>query len=512
MLAYTPEVSVCLHELCQCLQELNCSSSMTSSIASSAEADLTQVIPMLVDGIAQEIAERREMKVTFVADHKQHDLSSWKLLKDEIMHDVRFIWQRPNDLNHPRPYFVISLANEGLLMNPINTTNEMVPKDIKGSGAYTDPGQPAALWRAGSYGSALSTLRTKLLAAMEGQFTTKAAPRLSSVVQFQLGTHPNRMAPPDWIGSPLALEAFLHLRAWHAKYPKDSGNKYCLELNTHSAGVHGIAFELNTVLHRQWRYDMDWLKKLREFDLLSHYKKRQLCESALQSLEYDPKRIPIVADPGYGHSQLDTSGEADAQDYDAQINALMDGGVPPSFRATPSSSGTSSSSLSGGFGFSSGAAPPTAKAMPRSSTATTCPCPTSQQGGQANKIRKIQDVMQRVLTPTPSDSKYRRMPPVSQQAFAFLPATEVSPSVFFSLTWRKSDQGWKTSATPPYSNLIRDVRNRRPDNEVLHIQLYASDLAMLPFHSRLIWLIPFPAEWSWLPTWCPGVMYTLRAM
>ena len=55
------------------------------------------------------------------------------------------------------------------------------------------------------------------------------------------------------------------------------------------------------------------------------------------------------------------------------------------------------------------------------------------------------------------------------------------------------------------SNLIRDVRSRRPDNEVLHIQLHASDLAMLPFHTRLIWLIPFPAEWYWLPSWCPGV-------
>ena len=153
-------------------------------------------------------ADRRDMRVTFVADHKQHDLSSWSFLKDEIMHDVNFVWQRPNDLNHPRPYFKISLAKEQLLMPPINVTSDCVPKDIKGSGAYTEPGQPAALWQAGSYGSALSTLRTKLLAAMEGQFTTKAAPRLSSVVQFQLGTHPNRMVPNGWIGSPLALEAF----------------------------------------------------------------------------------------------------------------------------------------------------------------------------------------------------------------------------------------------------------------------------------------------------------------
>ena len=137
---------------------------------------------MLVDGIAQEIGEeRRDMRVTFVADHKQHDLSCWKLLKHEIMPDVNFVWARPNDLNHPRAYFEISLANEQLLMNPINVTSDCVPKDIKGSGAYTDPGQP----------------------------------------------------------------------------------------------------ELHTVLHHQWRYDTNWVKKLRDFDLLTHYNKRKLCESAL---------------------------------------------------------------------------------------------------------------------------------------------------------------------------------------------------------------------------------------
>ena len=65
--------------------------------------------------------------------------------------------------------------------------------------------------------------------------------------------------------------------------------------------------------------------------------------------------------------------------------------------------------------------------------------------------------------------------------FAFLPSTDVSPPVFFSCTWRKTDQGWRTSATPPFTNLIRDARSRRPDQEILHIQLHASDLAMLPF-------------------------------
>ena len=220
-----------------------------------------------------------------------------------------------------------------------------------------------------------------------------------------------------WTGSPLALEAFLHLHAWHAKYPKDSGHKYCLELNTHSAGVYGIAFELHTVLQHQWRYDVNWLTKLRDFDLLTHYKKRQLCESALHSLVYDPTKIPCKTDPGYGHVQLDTSGEADAEDYDAQISALMEGRTPPSFG--PSSSSATSSDLSGGgYATLSAAAIPTAKTVPKPSTSTTRPCQTSQ-GGQANKIRKIQDVMKTSvpLTPTPSSSRFRQMPPISQTAY-----------------------------------------------------------------------------------------------
>ena len=253
--------------------------------------------------------KRLERKDATCESRLLHDLSSWSHLKYELMPETSFVWARPNDLNHPRPYFKISLANDNLLMNPINTPNECVPKDIiptgtPGSCAYTEPGQPAPLWQAGSYGSALSTLRTKLLAAMEGPFTTKAAPRLSSVVQFQLGAHPNRMTPPGWIGSPLALEAFLHLHAWHAKYPKDSGSKYYLELNTHSAGVCGIAFELHTVLHHQWRYDLNWVKKLRDFDLLTHYNKRKLCESALHSLGYDPKHIPCTFSVAHGASLI----------------------------------------------------------------------------------------------------------------------------------------------------------------------------------------------------------------
>ena len=167
-------------------------------------------------------------------------------------------------------------------------------------------------------------------------------------------------------------------------------------------------------MHHQWRYDTNWLQKLQTFDLLSFYNKRKLCESALQSLGYDPKRLPRTADPEYGHSQLDSSGEADAQAYDAQINALIDGGVLPLSGAPPLSSGATSASLSGGFSFACSAAPPSAKEMPRTSTSVTRPCPAAAQGEQAPKMRKLQDVFR--MMPTPSNSLYRLCPPISQQA------------------------------------------------------------------------------------------------
>ena len=104
--------------------------------------------------------------------------------------------------------------------------------------------------------------------------------------------------------------------------------------------------------------------------------------------------------------------------YDAQTNALMHGGMPPFSGALPSSSGATSAGLSGGFSVPRSAAPPSAKATPRTSTSVTRPCPTSTQGEQAPKIRKLQDVMKDVfpMMPTPSSSLYRLCPPISQQA------------------------------------------------------------------------------------------------
>ena len=89
----------------------------------------------------------------------------------------------------------------------------------------------------------------------------------------------------------------------------------------------------------------------------------------------------------------------------------------PRLHLGPSSSGATTTCLSGGYTTHIATAVPTAKAMPKSSTSTTRPCPTSQ-GGQASKIRKIQDVMKNSfpMAPTPSTNRYREMPPISRQA------------------------------------------------------------------------------------------------
>ena len=72
----------------------------------------------------------------------------------------------------------------------------------------------------------------------------------------------------------------------------------------------------------------------------------------------------------------------------------------------PSSSGATSASLSGGFGFPCSAAQPSAKAMPRTSTSVTRPCPAAcTRRERRTKVRKLVDVFP--MMPTPSNSLYR---------------------------------------------------------------------------------------------------------
>ena len=88
---------------------------------------------------------------------------------------------------------------------------------------------------------------------------------------------------------------------------------------------------------------------------------------------------------------------------------------------------------------------------------------------------------------------------------AMVPQSKNTPPTFYHFTWKADQYGtWKNLNSPPYTALFKDLRNRNPMTETLHIQLHGSDFAKLPMSAGLRWLLEFPPEWSWFLSWSPG--------
>ena len=89
--------------------------------------------------------------------------------------------------------------------------------------------------------------------------------------------------------------------------------------------------------------------------------------------------------------------------------------------------------------------------------------------------------------------------------FAMVPLSKGTPPTFYHVTWKCDQYGkWKTLNSPPYTALFKDLRNRNPMTESMHIQLHGSDFAKLPLSAGIRWLIEFPPKWSWFLSWFPG--------
>ena len=89
---------------------------------------------------------------------------------------------------------------------------------------------------------------------------------------------------------------------------------------------------------------------------------------------------------------------------------------------------------------------------------------------------------------------------------AMFPKTKDTPPTFYHVTWKQDQYGkWKTVNTPQYSALFKDLRNRNPMTESMHIQLHGSDFAQLPLSGNMKWLIEFPPAWSWFLSWAPRI-------
>ena len=182
---------------------------------------LTCIIPQLLEGISQELGvEAKDLKLVIVADRGQSDTKPLGAIA-QAYEGLEWEVKPMNQMRNPETYLEIQLTGDNLLVHPHTRSQASIAHDVKGSKSYADGTVPASLYQVGSYGSRLSALRSKMICAMEGNFTSKGAPRMGEVKHFRPGTHINEQVTEKLAGSPLPLETFLHIHTWHAKYPQD---------------------------------------------------------------------------------------------------------------------------------------------------------------------------------------------------------------------------------------------------------------------------------------------------
>ena len=114
---------------------------------------------------------------------------------------------RLDQLRNPEPYAEICLKQDAPLLKLYNTSQTLLAFDVKGSDRWTQGERPVDLYQVGSYGSCLSALRSRLICAMEGVFTSKGAVKMGSVKSFQGGNHINKKAPAQFAHSPPQQES-----------------------------------------------------------------------------------------------------------------------------------------------------------------------------------------------------------------------------------------------------------------------------------------------------------------
>ena len=112
------------------------------------------------------------------------------------------------------------MQTENLLLHPHICAQGNIASDVRGRNAHMDGIEPALLYLAGSYGSALAALRSKMIVAMESNFISKGALRMGNVKHVQSGTNVNQQVPERLSGSPLPVETFLLIHTWHSRCPK----------------------------------------------------------------------------------------------------------------------------------------------------------------------------------------------------------------------------------------------------------------------------------------------------
>ena len=176
-----------------------------------------------MQGIAQEMGvDVSELKVILIGyEHQdQVDLKPFQTLQSQY-DKVEWDCEMLDPHHNPEPYIEIRLKQDVPLLQPYSTSPQSIAYDMKGSECYAAGDRPVDLSQVGSYGSCLSTLRSRLVCAMEGEFMGRGAVKMGAVKSFQGGSHINKKVPESFAQSPLPLETF-HTQGYGTRLSKAS--------------------------------------------------------------------------------------------------------------------------------------------------------------------------------------------------------------------------------------------------------------------------------------------------
>ena len=169
--------------------------------------------------IAQEVGVDNELKAILVGDEHQVDLKPFQTFQTQY-DQVEWGYKKLDQHHNPEPYIEIRLKQDVPLFQPCKTSQKPLVTDVKDSERYTAGDRPADLYQLGTYGSCLSSLRSRLAWSMQGNFISKDSSRLHMARVFNGGTHGPAVYPEFFAQSPLLIETFLHVQTWLTRHPR----------------------------------------------------------------------------------------------------------------------------------------------------------------------------------------------------------------------------------------------------------------------------------------------------
>ena len=119
-------------------------------------------------------------------------MKPFQTLKEQY-HKVEWGYKPLDQLHNPEPYVEICLKQDAPLLQSYDTSQSSLAFDVKSSERWKAGDRPVDLYQVGSFGSCLSALRSRLVCAMEGVFTSKGAVKMGAVKSFQGENHINTL-------------------------------------------------------------------------------------------------------------------------------------------------------------------------------------------------------------------------------------------------------------------------------------------------------------------------------